>query len=173
MEKPSFEALSQTLLQRAEVQQMANYTQHGHTTTLAHTVMVARASLTLARRLHLQVNEQNLVDGALLHDFYLYDWHDRTTSRPKHATMHPLYAADNAARLLQVNNQVRNIIETHMWPLPPTRAPRSKEAWVVCVADKWCSLKETLSARLPRPYKQHPVAKPPVSTTSSRGQHDL
>lgn len=157
MSKPSFEELAQPYLDRPEVCQMNDYTQHGSTTTLAHSIMVARTSLRLARRWGWRIDERDLVAGAMLHDFYLYDWHDRSTSKPNHATKHPLYAAENAVALLGVNTHVKAIIESHMWPLPPTRIPRSKEAWLVCVADKWCSLKETLRGRVPSSCTQAPL----------------
>lgn len=144
-------------LARPEVQRMDEFVQHGTTSTLTHTERVARASLSLAQALHLNVNEPDLVAGALLHDFYLYDWHDRSTSKPNHATKHPLYAAENARELLGVNAHVASIIETHMWPLPPARVPASKEAWLVCVADKLCSLKETIADRLPAAKGEHRV----------------
>lgn len=144
----AFEAYAKPWLSNAQVQRMDSYIQHGTTTTLDHTVRVAKASLALARALHLKICEADLVAGALLHDFYLYDWHDRSTSKPNHATKHPLYAAENARELLGVNAHVACIIETHMWPLPPGRVPASKEAWLVCMADKACSLKETIADRL-------------------------
>lgn len=143
-------AYARPWLEQSEVQRMGAYIQHGNTTTLDHTQRVARASLALAEALHLKVDKADLVAGALLHDFYLYDWHDRTTSKPNHATKHSLYAAANARELLDVNARVASIIETHMWPLPPARVPASKEAWVVCAADKWCSLVETIGDRFGR-----------------------
>lgn len=148
--RPSFDELAAPWLARPEVQRMDEFIQHGITTTLDHTLRVARKALDLARRHNAQINEQDLVAGALLHDFYLYDWHDRSTSKPNHATKHPLYAAANARELLGVNDHVVSIIETHMWPLPPNRVPASKEAWLVCWADKLCSLAETIGDRLPR-----------------------
>ena len=42
------------------------------------------------------------------------------------------------------------MIRSHMWPLNPERVPRSKEAWIVCVADKLVSLHETLFRRRDR-----------------------
>lgn len=144
-----FEAYATKWLARPEVQLMDSFVQHGTTSTLDHTKGVAHASLAFARALHLNVCEADLVAGALLHDFYLYDWHDRATSKPKHATQHPVYAAENARELLGVNAHVASIIETHMWPLPPSRVPKSTEAWIVTLADKYCSLKETIGDRLP------------------------
>lgn len=143
-----YQAYAAKWLALPEVQRMDTFCQHGTTSTLNHTERVARASLALVQALHLNVCEADLVAGALLHDFYLYDWHDRTTSRPNHATKHPLYAAENARELLGVSSSVASIIETHMWPLPPGRVPASKEAWVVCAADKWCSLAETIGDRV-------------------------
>lgn len=144
-----FEALACAYLEDESVRSMAAFVQHGSVSTLAHCIAVAKTSLSLATRLKLRVNESDLVAGALLHDFYLYDWHDRATARPRHATRHPLYAAENAARRFGVNARVEGVIAAHMWPLPPTRIPRTKEAWVVCIADKWCALAETVAARLP------------------------
>lgn len=126
---------------------MRGFTQHGDVSTYQHCVRVARTSLGIARALHLKVDDDCLETGALLHDFYLYDWHDRDSSRPHHATRHPLYAAENAASVFDVDPRVLDIIRTHMWPLPPTRVPASREAWIVCVADKWCSLQETVLMR--------------------------
>lgn len=142
-----FDALASAYLQDQRVQDMSRYVQHGHTTTYAHCVHVARESYALATRLNLKVDFENLVVGALLHDFYRYDWHDRSTSQPYHATRHPLYAAENAVQLLQVNPEVKSIIETHMWPLPPDRIPRSREAWVVCMVDKAVSIQETFTLK--------------------------
>ena len=140
-----FDALASPYLRDERVRDMRRFIQHGNTTTYAHCVRVARESYALATRLNLQLDYDNLVAGALLHDFYRYDWHDRSTSKPYHATRHPLYAAENAVELLEVNPEVRAIIETHMWPLPPNRIPRSREAWLVCAVDKAVSLQETLT----------------------------
>ena len=124
---------------------MKDHCQHGRVTTLAHVTRVARMSLKLARGLRLRVSEHELVRGAMLHDYYLYDWHE--PSHERHATKHPLRAEANAMQDFDLTAKERNIIVSHMWPLPPTRVPASREAWLVCVADKWCSLQETLFMR--------------------------
>ena len=36
-----------------------------------------------------------------------------------------------------------------MFPLVPV-PPTCREAWIVCMADKWCALCETVAGRLPR-----------------------
>ena len=37
----------------------------------------------------------------------------------------------------------------HMFPLVPV-PPTCREAWIVCLADKWCALRETVAGRLRR-----------------------
>lgn len=142
---PRFNELAESVLEHARMPLLKRFVQHGSVSTYAHVVRVANASLRWARRMHLRVSERELVRGALLHDYYLYDWH--TTENKAHAVNHPLIAARNAAQDFDLTPKERNIIEAHMWPLPPTRVPRSREAWLVCAADKWCSLGETLFKR--------------------------
>ncbi len=108
-------------------------------------VRVAALSLRIARRLPVSVSETELARGALLHDYYLYDWHH--CENRAHAVNHPVIALSNAVRDFELSRRERNIIASHMWPLPPTRVPKCREAWIVCVADKVCSLQETLFMR--------------------------
>lgn len=86
-----------------------------------------------------------LTRGALLHDYYLYDWHH--CENKAHAVNHPVIALGNAVQDFELSRRERNIIASHMWPLPPTRVPKCREAWIVCMADKVCSLQETLFMR--------------------------
>ena len=50
---------------------------------------------------------------------------------------------------MNVTSRERNIIARHMFPLVPV-PPTCREAWIVCLADKWCALRETIAGRLPR-----------------------
>lgn len=133
------------LPRQARVPQMEGYVQHGSVSTLAHATSVAKTALRLAWAFRMEVSEAELVRGAMLHDYYLYDWHE--PSHAGHATQHPLRAKENAERDFDLSAKEGNIIAAHMWPLPLTRVPASREAWLVCVADKWCSLAETLFMR--------------------------
>ncbi len=119
--------------------------QHGQVTTWQHCVRVARAAVSLGEALHLRVSQKELVRAALLHDYFLYDWHE--PGHTKHATMHPVFALRNAQEDFDLTPLEKNAIAAHMWPLPPGRVPASREAWLICAADKWCSLGETLFMR--------------------------
>ena len=126
-----------------EVQRMREYIQHGSVTTYQHCKNVALVSFWLNRRLHLHADETSLAVGALLHDFYLYDWHEKSTWHRWHGFSHPSRAWENARRHFPMGAKEENIIRSHMWPLIPWQIPKSREAVIVCLADKCCSLYET------------------------------
>ena len=58
--------------------------------------------------------------------------------------MHPSYAAANAKRDFNINEKEEHIIRSHMWPLTVTKLPKSREAVIVCIADKLTSATETI-----------------------------
>jgi uncharacterized protein len=121
--------------------------QHGAVSTYEHVKNVVRISFLLNRRLKLGANEKDLVVGALLHDFYLYDWHHKEAYHTMHGYKHAKFAMDNAVKYFHVNSNVQNIIYSHMWPLNLTHFPKSREALIVCIADKYSSTYETLFCR--------------------------
>ncbi len=84
-----------------------------------------------------------LVRGALLHDFFHYDWHaQRPRSGGLHGFEHPREALENAERDFGPLTKVeRDCILRHMWPLTPV-PPRFTESMIVCTADKIVSLLE-------------------------------
>lgn len=129
-----------------EVQSMKAYIQHGSTSTYEHCMNVVRLSYWLNRRLHLNANERALLIGALLHDFYLYDWHEKSGWHRLHGFFHPARACKNARQIFHIGELEADIIENHMWPLTFRHIPRSREAAIVCLADKCCSVLETVSA---------------------------
>ena len=125
------------------------FMQHGSVSVYAHVYAVACASLGLAdalARVGVSCDRASLVRGALLHDYFLYDWHVPGPKNRHHAVCHPFVALANAEEDFELSARERNIISRHMFPLvilPPT----CREAWLVCIADKWCALHETLFAR--------------------------
>ena len=128
---------------RADIQIMRQFSQHGSNNTLNHVVHVAMMCHKIQQALHLHVDEDSLIHGAVLHDYYLYDFKAQNEiSAFKHGTGHPVTALNNASRRFNLNNRERNIIYSHMWPLTPTHLPLCKEAWLVSTADKICALQE-------------------------------
>lgn len=127
--------------------QTDNYIQHGNTTCLRHTLAVAYYSVAIAKLLGIRFKRRDLIRGALLHDYFLYDWH--TSKNRLHGFTHPTCALKNAAEDFELTDTEKNIIVRHMFPLTPI-PPVTREGWIVCAADKWCSLCETFSRQ---PYK--------------------
>lgn len=125
---------------------MKQFTQHGTTSVFEHCVSVAKFSLLfsyfLERTIHLQVDRTSLVRGALLHDYFLYDWHDGEPERRIHGFTHPGITLRNASRDFELNPIEKDIIGKHMFPLTVV-PPRYRESIIVCLADKWCALCET------------------------------
>ena len=106
------------------------FIQHGKTSVYMHSVSVAYMSCYIAEKYNLSVDYYSLITGALLHDYFLYDWHDKEDGHKRpHGFYHPSAALANAKR--------------HMFPLTPI-PPVCLEGWVVCIADKICSTKETI-----------------------------
>ena len=119
-----------------------NAIQHGSTTVYEHSVGVAGASLKLAEFFHIKVNEKALVKGALLHDYFLYDWHEKNKNHRLHGFYHPRHALRNAMQDYNISDKEADIILKHMFPLIII-PPNNREAWIVCMADKICATYET------------------------------
>lgn len=122
---------------------MDQYIQHGNTTVVQHCVAVAQCSVYLARLFHIRVHEEELIRGALLHDYFLYDWHTKGEGHSLHGFRHPYTALKNAMKVCNLTPIEQDIIKKHMFPLTPF-PPRYRESLIVCIADKICSTYETL-----------------------------
>lgn len=142
-EREKLDTMLYFLESKGRLKKEKEYMQHGSTSVYEHSVKVAYISLCLAKWLHLKVNPVSLMRGALLHDYFLYDWHEKDRSHRLHGFRHASTALRNAERDFQLNEVEKNIIARHMFPLNPI-PPKYKEAWVVCLADKYCAFLETV-----------------------------
>ncbi len=129
-----------------EIREMKEYIQHGEITTYRHVINVVKLCYLLDKRFNLKADKEVLLTSALLHDFYGYDWHNCRLSE-LHGFKHPLIAADRAGEIFGVDDRVMDAIRTHMWPFTLLHVPKSKEAWILTVADKLASMSETLWMR--------------------------
>ncbi len=134
------------ILQEKRAARMACYLQHGDTSCLRHCIAVAYYSLAFADWLHLPCDRESLIRGALLHDYFLYDWHEKDPAHSLHGFRHPKIALQNALTDYRLNRREQNIILRHMFPLVPI-PPTCREGFLVCLADKVCSLRETFCRR--------------------------
>jgi len=125
--------------------------QHGSTNCVLHSIAVTHFSLIVAIKLHLKVNYIDITTGALLHDYFLYDWHDKEKCQKWHGFKHPVIALKNATNKWNLNDVEKDIITTHMFPLTLSKMPKYKESVLVCIIDKICALYETFARK--DPYK--------------------
>lgn len=126
-----------------------NFTQHGTTSCFWHSIAVAYYSLKIINFLGIKCDIKSLIKGALLHDYFLYDWHNNNSSR-WHGFKHPKIALKNANKDYGLTKIEKNIIQRHMFPLTFI-PPKHKESIIVCIADKLCSIYETF-------YKANPYS---------------
>lgn len=138
------------ILHSPGMQSEKHYMQHGDVSVFAHSIAVACTCLWIARLLQLylnfRLNERVLIRGALLHDYFLYDWHVPDKSHRLHGFFHAKLAFQNASRDFALGEIERDMILRHMFPLNPC-PPAYRESIVLCIADKLCAAEETLSRK--------------------------
>lgn len=123
------------------MQSERNFMQHGVTDCFTHSVCVAYMSLKIADFFHIPIDVKSMVRGSLLHDFFLYDWHDKEIAPRFHTLYHPIVALKNAEQFFDLNPIEKDIIRKHMFPLC-FPFPKYKESWVITLADKCCAASE-------------------------------
>ena len=53
----------------------------------------------------------------------------------------------NAQRVFHITKKEQSIISCHMWPLTFRHVPTCREAVIVCLADKYCAVVESMFRR--------------------------
>lgn len=129
------------LLAHPLVRSMDQYIQHHDVTTFDHSLVVSFYSYLACKKLRL--DGRSAARGALLHDFYLYDWHIPGSRTGLHGFTHAMTAFNNARTHFRVNPLEADIIRKHMWPLN-LGLPRYKETVVVILVDKLVATLETV-----------------------------
>ena len=145
IDEPLYSALTE-LDGGGRLSRLKGYAQHGRFSVYEHSVRVAALSLRIAAHLPFNLDRRSLARGALLHDYFLYDWHVPDRDRPRHAFHHARIALENARRDYGINEIEADIIRRHMFPLVPI-PPGTMEGWIVCLADKICAAGETVMRR--------------------------
>ncbi len=127
------------LIQHEKVREMKNFIQHGDINCLEHSIYVSYISYLICRIV--EGDYRSTARGGLLHDFFLYDWHNGKPYKGLHGFIHPNIALENASKYFEINDIEKDIIQNHMWPLT-IRLPRYKETFIVILADKYCASRE-------------------------------
>ncbi len=132
------------ILLSSRMQSEKQFIQHGTVSVYEHSLGVTCLCLMIAVKLHLKVNRRALIRGALLHDYFLYDWHVPDQSHRLHGFTHAGQALKNAEMDFQLDDIERDMISTHMFPLN-IKPPKYRESIVLCIADKICAAREVFT----------------------------
>ena len=135
------------ILEDKGYQMEKEFCQHGVVSTYEHSIAVTYVSVHMALKSkhRRRLNIKSIVRGGLLHDYYMYDWHNpEVKGRKVHGYTHARCARENAIREFGITELEQKIIFCHMFPLNITRVPTRREAQLVCIADKVCATLETL-----------------------------
>jgi uncharacterized protein len=131
------------ILENEEVRSMKQYNQHRGVDCLKHSLNVSLFSYLICRRLGLDY--RSAARGGLLHDFFLYDWHEGNPHGGLHAFRHPAIASLNANKTFHLNHREQDVIKKHMWPLTIS-VPRYPETFVVVLVDKFFCIREVFKS---------------------------
>lgn len=144
------------ILENELFQSTRSFTHHKDITCLDHAVHVSYTSFCLAEK-H-GVDPVSTARGALLHDFYLYDWHKRRPDDSRllqlHGFRHPNIALKHAQEQFEINVVEADIIKKHMWPLTLFQLPKTRASILVSLADKYCTMKEIMHSKTRRRIKK-------------------
>ena len=136
------------ILERPEFEQAMQQTHHKRTTVGKHTLNVAAAAIGICivlDKVHIKVKEEDVVEGALLHDLGILGRHEKYKDNHECLRRHAEDSVKTAREILpELSENTEGIIRSHMWPLFGSR-PRTKEAVIVSAADKIASIRDWVS----------------------------
>jgi len=135
-----FLALSYDIIKHPEYQRLKDFPHHDKN-IYEHCLDVAWLSCKAAKVLNLDI--ESTIRGALLHDFFLYNWRDKNDAPNKlHGFFHARDAYLNAIKYFGPLSPIeKDIILKHMWPLTPI-PPKYPESFIVCMIDTIVATKE-------------------------------
>ena len=154
-EKNRLEDIYQAFLHDEKIIRMKDISMHRGSNCYLHSFKVAKHAIkkSLNRK---DVNLEVVLLGAILHDYYLYDWRKDRSKLKKHGKNHPNIAIENAVKDFNISEEVKKVIKSHMWPLNIKDYPNSKEAKIVSISDKAVTIGEFLTSKK---YKQKKLDK--------------
>ncbi len=138
-----FKEIIKDIAKNPNVLALKERTQHKNSSRYYHCICVSYYTYYICKKLNLDY--VSAARGAMLHDFYYYDWRDKKVEGQKkfHAFRHPRIALHNAEDIFELNDIEKDIILKHMWPLTII-PPSYKESYIVTLVDKYCATNEML-----------------------------
>ena len=137
-----FSELITNIIETDNYTSQKNFISHGNTNLYDHQINVAYECYKYLEKKNKE--DIDMIYAALLHDYYLYDWHDikKYPRKRLHGFRHPKIAMNNAIRDYGISKRCQSMIRTHMFPLTLFHIPKSMDAYKLSIIDKKCSIKE-------------------------------
>jgi uncharacterized protein len=129
---------------------------HGAITIYTHSIEVAALAFSMVENSK-KLDIRSVTRAALLHDFFLYEWHVPGKRYVLHGWVHAKIASKNAQKIFGISDKEYSCIRTHMWPWTLFHWPKCREGWIITLADKIIALKEAVLRRGKRPPLQKEV----------------
>ena len=145
-EKTELEEIYKAFLNDEKILKMKEITMHRGSNCYIHSFKVAQIAIHRALRHH-KGNLHTILVGSILHDYYLYDWRQDRSKMKHHLGNHPYVAAENAERDFGIHEPIKEVIQSHMWPVNFTEFPKTKEARIISWADKHIYIKEIVCSK--------------------------
>lgn len=145
-----FYALVQDIAENPVYEGLKKYHHHQHN-IYDHSIRVSyisyRTGVFLSK--YIKINVKDLTRGAMLHDFFLYDWrNEKPASGKLHAFEHPKEALSNSIiNFSPISKMERDIILKHMWPINII-PPRYFETLIVSTVDKYVAAIEVFNEEM-------------------------
>ncbi len=145
-QKKEFFEMIQDIIETEEFCKSKVYKHHSRGNTYKHSIHVAYLCYKHQMRTGCDVNFRELIRGALLHDYFLYDWRKQEGCKfingILHGFRHSKMALENALRdYPDLTRTEADIIKRHMFPLTII-PPSTKGGWLVCFYDKVAAIYE-------------------------------
>lgn len=136
MIEKEFIRMIRDIIRTKEFRGMKQYRHHVKGSVYDHSIKVAYLCYRHHKRFGTKTDLRELVRGALLHDFYLYDWHEMLPGRRLHLFTHPRCSLANALHHYpDLTRREQDMIRRHMFPVTLT-PPRTGAGWLICFYDK-------------------------------------
>ena len=142
-DRVEFENVIGDIAKNEKVKEMKNYNHHSYTSCYRHSLHVSYYNYKICKKLGWDAKAG--AKAGLLHDMFLYDWHEHKTEAGErmHGFEHPTKALKNARSCFDITEKEGDMIAKHMFPLTLT-PPKYKETYIIVVTDKFCSTCEIM-----------------------------
>ena len=137
-----FLAMIEPIVSTKEYRRLKQHRHHIRSNVYDHSVRLAYLCYRHCKRHNCSAAPEEIVRGALLHDFFLYELHGDTRPPRFHGYRHPRHALNNAqARFGALSRGERDMILRHMFPVTPI-PPKTRAGWLICFYDKVAAFKD-------------------------------